>query len=296
MSDSLLEPKIAAQNSAQPAPFYQDEDIIDLKEIFRLLYKRRVMIITITTLCTLIALVYLLMLPNQYTATVVIAPVSQEQNPLKSSLGGLASLAGVQLGSAASSTQNNLARLKGREFTYKFLEEKQLLPILFGESYEMVKDKPKEQQLWLGYDVLNAARNFQEDKKTGVIQLTIRWTNPSQAADWANWLVKAINEEIRNADVASATVRLQYLQQKLKDIKEIELQESIYKLIENEMKTIMLANVSEEYAFRVLDKAISPEVKSGPARSRMLILYCLVSFLISVALVYVLDFFEKNKK
>ena len=297
MSDTLLDTKIDFQkNPTQINQSYQDEDIIDLREIFAILYKRRILIIALTFLMTLMALIYVKLLPNQYTATVVIAPVTQEQNGLKSSLGGLASLAGVQLGATASPTQNNLARLKGRDFTYKFLEDNQLIPLLFGEDYEAIKNKPKERQLWAAYNIFNAIRSIKEDKKTGVIEISIQWFDAKQAADWANLLVKEMNEEIRLSDVTSANLRLKYLQEKLKSTKEIDLQEVTYNLIENEMKTVMLADVNVDYAFKILDKAIVPEEKSGPARSRMLILYSLVSCLISVALVYILDFLAKIKK
>lgn len=295
MSDTLLDTKPDTQkNPAQINQYYQDEDIIDLREIFAILYKRRVMIISITTLFTLIALVYLLKLPNQYTATVVIAPVTQEQNGLKSSLGGLASLAGVQLGATASPTQNNLARLKGREFTYKFLEEKQLMPVLFGESYDAIKAKTKEQQLWQAYDIFNGIRSIKEDKKTGVIEIIIQWFDAKQAADWANLLVKQMNEEIRLSDVTSANLRLKYLQEKLKSTKEIELQEATYKLIENEMKTVMLADVNEDYAFKVLDKAIMPEKKSGPKRLVISVLSGIFSFFFVLIVVLSYDSFNQR--
>ena len=45
------------------------------------------------------------------------------------------------------------------------------------------------------------------------------------------------------------------------------MQRSLYSLIENETKTLMLANARAEYAFTVIDPAVPPERKISPHRS-----------------------------
>ncbi len=47
----------------------------------------------------------------------------------------------------------------------------------------------------------------------------------------------------------------------------MELQRSIYSLIESEIKKVMIANGSDEFAFRVVDPARVPEQRVSPKRA-----------------------------
>ena len=53
----------------------------------------------------------------------------------------------------------------------------------------------------------------------------------------------------------------------------------IYNLIEEQTKNIMLANVREEYAFKIVDPAIVPEIRVRPARRKIAIMGLLVGLL-----------------
>ena len=57
-----------------------------------------------------------------------------------------------------------------------------------------------------------------------------------------------------------------YLQQQLGRTGSIEIQQSIYRLIESNTKTIALANAREDYAFRIIDPAVTPERRVRPKR------------------------------
>ena len=87
-----------------PPQYYAPEDEIDLRELFGVLWKGKWWIIGITALFAIASISYALWLPNEYKATAIVAPASEQGggglSKMAGQLGGLASLAGVNLGSS----------------------------------------------------------------------------------------------------------------------------------------------------------------------------------------------------
>jgi len=64
---------------------------------------------------------------------------------------------------------------------------------------------------------------------------------------------------MRRRAIEEAETSLRYLNRELEKAKSVEVQQAIYRLIETQVKKIMLANVREEYAMRVIDPAFVPD-------------------------------------
>ena len=61
-----------------------DNEEIDLKEIFLVLWKGKYLIITAFILSSLLSVSYALSLPNIYKSSAILAPVSHDKNSLNS--------------------------------------------------------------------------------------------------------------------------------------------------------------------------------------------------------------------
>ena len=82
------------------------EDEIDLIELIKKVYKEKKLIFKVTLFAVVFGVVYALFQPNEFTSTTTFIP--QLSSGLKtggSSLGGLASLAGIDLGGMESSSE-----------------------------------------------------------------------------------------------------------------------------------------------------------------------------------------------
>lgn len=219
-----------------------------------------------------------------YRAQALMIPVTDNAgksglSSLASQFGDLASLAGADLSGSNSGKNEAIALLRSRAFTEKFLREENLLPELYADKWDAVNKTWKvtnEEEiptLWHGFNFFDSTIRFiEEDKKTGLLTLAIEWKDPKQAAIWANMLVKRLNYETRERTITEAKKSLSYLDQELAKNSSVELQQVIYRLIENQIKTIMLANVRDEYAFKVIDPpAIAPKgAYIKPKRSLLL--------------------------
>ncbi|WP_337114703.1 GNVR domain-containing protein [Pseudoalteromonas sp. Hal040] len=67
----------------------------------------------------------------------------------------------------------------------------------------------------------------------------------------------------------------------------------LYKLIEEQAKTIMFANVRDEYVFKVIDAPVIPEIKAKPKRALICILGAFIG--LTIGLIYILaEFFIRR--
>ena len=65
---------------------------------------------------------------------------------------------------------------------------------------------------------------------------------------------------MRDKAIEEARKSLTYLQKELTKTNIVELQGSIYRLMENQVHRIMLASVREEFGFKVIDPARIPDI------------------------------------
>lgn len=199
---------------------------------------------------------------------------------LAGQFGGLASLAGVRLGSDNTDKDVAMSLLTGREFLGKFVEQEQLLPILFANRWDASKRQWRTS--WFQAEpptIDDAVKLLQkrvvtvaEDRRTGLIRLNVEWRERTQSAAWANKLISNVNEEMRARATVDARRNQEYLRQQLKGTDVFELSQAVYRLLEVELKNEMVASVTTEYAFKVVDPAKTPQQKDFVRPRRVLLI------------------------
>lgn len=289
-----------------PPMAYNAEDEISLIDLWRVLMARKWMIFWVTTLFTVGAVVYALVAPEIYKAEATLAPVKSEGGGRMASLaaqfGGIASLAGVELGGGGSPTEEAIAILNSRRFINGFVRDEQLMSVLFEESWDSVRkqwntevadDPPGD---WEAYELFSGIVNAASDKKSGMVALSIEWKDPQLAAEWVNKLVIRLNLYLKKQSVDQAEKSIQYLKEQLATTSVVDMQQILYRLIEKQSNTIMLANVQEEFAFRVIDPAVVPEVRSKPKRKLIVVLGGVLGGMFSVFLAFFLNFLSNQRE
>jgi uncharacterized protein involved in exopolysaccharide biosynthesis len=189
--------------------------------------------------------------------------------------GGLASLAGIDIqGMAPQSTDESIEILRSRNFTERFIVDNKLMPVLFPGKRE------KPPTMWDAYKRFNGIRKVAKDSTTGFFKLSIEWTDPKLAASWANELVARLNAHMRARTIEEATRSVGYLQEQLEATVVTERRQMLVRLMENETQKIMLARAQDDFAVRVLDRAVAPQEKVAPKRLLILISALLAGLLI----------------
>ena len=265
---------------------HSDFDIIDLT---RLLWSRRYLICGVALLVGIIAVAASFLLPNVYRAQVLMAPAVQEDDlGALGDLGGLASLAGVTL-PGSGNQEEDLAILTSRGFLWEFVDERNLLPVLFEDEWDaeaaqwIESDEDDQPSRWDAYRLLSEdVLNVSTDRKTGLVTVSVDWTDPGLAAEWANALVAELNSYLRETTIERSESNLDYLRAELERTQVAELSQTLYRLIAKEQRDAMLANTQQEFAFRILDPAAAPDRKVRPSRA---LIGILTTFLVGLAMV-----------
>jgi uncharacterized protein involved in exopolysaccharide biosynthesis len=247
---------------------------IDLRTLLRLVWERRLLVMVIVAGFAGAAAAASFLITPIYRATTVAVPVEVDKGALGfdsalSQFGGLAALAGISLDSASTAVEETLAVLRSRRFTEEFIRDKDLLHILFTEEQLLEEDGPG---LFEAYRIFNQeVRVVSRDTRSGLVSIQIEWKDPVLAAEWANTLVGRINTEMQNRAITEANESLGFLERELSTTTIVDTRDAIGRLIESQVNQRMLANVTEEYALRVVDEALPPDI-DDPVRPQRLFL------------------------
>jgi uncharacterized protein involved in exopolysaccharide biosynthesis len=212
-----------------------------------------------------------------YRGTTVLARAESEKNSMRSglssalsSMSGFAALAGLGLGGNDDVIEESLAVLKSRHFTEEFIQDNNLMPVLFPKLWDAraghwkagIKKIPT---IGKGFEAFDRIRKIERDSKSGLITLRVDWKDPVVAADWANRLPERLNTEMRDRARTQAEGSLGYLQKEYADTADVPTREAISHLIEGQIKRKMLADVTTEFALHFVDRAI-PADPDEPVR------------------------------
>jgi uncharacterized protein involved in exopolysaccharide biosynthesis len=271
------------------------DDELDIYRLIQLIWMRRWLVITLTALFVVGAVVLALRTEPVYRAQIVVTEVRESGSmggvagTLLAQFGGLANLAGLNIGSGDAANRNNSALLKSRYLAEEFVRRYELADELFRKA----RVKPT---LWRAVEAFRGGvMTISEDIRQSKLTVAVEWTDPALAARWANDYVALANEIVRTRALDEATRNIAYLNTQIAQTRVLELQKVMYLLVQNEMKTLMLANARSDYAFAVVDPAVVPELRVRPARTLMVLTGGVMGFVFSVIIVLALYFFRREK-
>jgi uncharacterized protein involved in exopolysaccharide biosynthesis len=280
-----------------------DEDEIDLLELIRTLLQAWKTIVGITIVCVGLAVAYARHAPEVFIAETLLAPASEEDSGVSSALsqfGGLAAIAGISIPSD-SNVEQVVATLKSRKFLSQYINRQNLLPVLFEEIWDaekevwLIETSDSEPTLQSGVNAFRGNLSVDEDKKSGLINLSISWKDPVVAAEWANDIVKQLNEQLREKAIADSQKRVGYLEQELAKTTLQDMRTVLYNLLESEKQKAMLANVNEDFALEVIDPAVAPETREKPKRKFIVALGGVCGGFLGIFAVFFAQFLRKLK-
>jgi uncharacterized protein involved in exopolysaccharide biosynthesis len=317
-------------------PTVAADDEIDLKELFLAIWQGKWLIIIITTLFAVGGVLYALSQANTYKAEVLLAPAEAEGGGgLGGQLGGLASLAGVNIGGGEGGVKvEALAVLQSRKFINTFITKHDLLVELIASKkwLEATKAWDSDTQSWnespakhiIDSELFNIENNdwevdkesrlslkptlweankafkqlitVSEDRENGMVTIGITHHSPVIAQKWTDLLVVEINAWMKNKKLTETDKNIGYLKEKLEQTAIAEVRMVFFQMIEEQLKNKMLAEVQDEFVFKVIDPAVIPEEKAGPKRALICVLATMLGGILSVLIVLIRHFFKKPEE
>ena len=305
-----------------PAQPPQDDEI-DPKELFMSIWQDKWLIIAITALFSIGGALYALSQPNTYKADAILASANDNNSgglaDMASQFGGLASLAGVNLGGATDDKAKALAILQSRQFLNAFINKYDLLvPLMAGTEWNQSTDtlvidpelynEQSNQWLnddegvslkptnWEAYKAFKAILSVSERQDNGLVTVSITYFSPNIAKNWVDQLVHELNAWMKQGSLEDTRRNISYLEQQINNTNISDMQSVFYLLIEEQTKNLMLAQVQEEFAFKTLDPAVVPEEKAGPKRALICIIATLLGGMLGVFIVLIRHAFSNKKE
>ncbi len=313
-----------AQFTQYPNQQLKADDEIDLRELFSVIWQGKWLIIAITAVFAIGSVIYAINQPNIYKSEALLAPAESEQGgglaALAGQFGGLASMAGINLGGGGGvdKTQMAIEVMKSRQFTSQFIQKHKILPDLMAvdkwnmsdnsitydeELYNLsantwvrevnapFKPEPSMQE---AYKVFTQLVSVNSAKDTGMVTISVEHLSPAVAQQWVTWLIEDINSVMKERDVDEANRSSEFLTKQIASTNVADIRSILYKLIEEQAKTIMFAEVRDEYVFKTIDPALMPEEKAGPKRALICVLGTLLGGMLAVMLVLIRHFVKKE--
>ena len=298
------------------------DDEIDLSELWRAVWAGKFTIIAISFIFAVASIMFALSKPNVYKASAILAPASAEGGGglagLAGQFGGLASMAGINLGgSGGDKTALALEILKSRSFIENYIAKHELLvPIMAGKNWNMATDnlifddelydsvnniwlrevkppKKVEPSSWEAYKNFSKLLSVSQDKTTSMVTIGIEYFSPTMAQQWLTWLISDINDFMRDQDQKEAQASIDYLTQQLENIQVTTMETVFYQLVEEQTKSMMLTKVKAEYVLKTIDPPQVPDEKAGPKRALIVILGTMLGGMLSVLIVLIRYFSKK---
>lgn len=277
--------------------FLEGENI-DLGLLGVLLWQGKWWILGICIVFGIVAAGYALSLPNIYQSKGIYASSEKETGigSFAGQYGSLAAIAGLNIGGTETSiVEQALALVKSRPFLESVIRKYELKSLILGvREWDRATDNlvwddkiyNHSQKIWLGeatlegsfeptdfqaYVVFSAMIDVSRDSKTGLISIAVQYYSPNVAALWVELLVQELNQHFQRRDVSEAKKGIEFLEMKISETGVSEMQAVFYRMIESQTKTMMLAQVREEYLLKTVVAPVPAEIQSSPARKAIVI-------------------------
>lgn len=236
---------------------------LDIQAYLRKLWKVRFQFIVTNLVGTGIAVALILLLAKPYYDAYIVILQDYGSKSAASRLGGLAALAGVNLGDEASAADVYKSLLSSetvieevvnaKYYSTRFPDSINLYTFFEIKSDRELDSVYQERKLFLDiYRTMKAATFIAIDSKTKILTVSVRTSEPQMSSAIVNNLVLSLDTYVRTKRKSNATMQLTYLERRVSQVND-----SLF-IVENALKDFLSGN-------RVITQ--SPQL--GLARSRL---------------------------
>ena len=302
-----------------------DNNDLDLREIFKALWLGKYTVVSVTALFIIVSVIYSLSLPNIYHSRAILSPVGESSgngmSQVMKNMGGLASLAGVNLpsGDSGSKTLQAIEKLNTLSFFENNILPNIHLPDLMAiESWDaktndIIYDPEiydEDTKTWTreysypetlipsaqeSFDVFGAENLVVfQDIDTGFVSITVKHQSPHVAQSWADLIVSQLNYFFRAKSKLEAEAAMDYLNMQMAQTSFSEIKLVIAQLLQQKMQQLTLIEASDFYVFEYIDPPAVMENKSEPSRAAICIIGAILGGLLG-CLIAVVRYYSTDK-
>jgi uncharacterized protein involved in exopolysaccharide biosynthesis len=178
-----------------------------------------------------------------------------------------------------------LARLNSRDFLVRFLDEHNVYRHFYPEQWLESEGRWVEGFAPDVGEVVtlfrDQVRSIVRNEETDIVMVNMTWADSAVARDWANQYVHSFNEFMRERTMKDVARKQRFLERELRRSDVLEIQQSLYRLIEAQTAIAMLASAREEYVLEIIDPAALPYRSFTMSRKKRIVLGAIAGTLLA---------------
>lgn len=304
-----------------------DPDEINLLDYWRVIWGGKILLLLIVIVSSFTTAFVSLRMPNIYQATATITIVNQGAGGLPSLTQQLGGLAGISLPNPPLSSEI-ISLLKSNILREKIIEKYNLLTILFSEQWDEEKKtwkkgersilnlefplqkltraiapgNPKDAMkkndaphIWDGLRRLSSIVKVNNNVRENSITISVEFPDQVMAAKMANYFLTTLNDYMTGEAKRVARINMKYLEQQVDKTADPFIKQKIYALIAQQIETSMMAEVKENFAFKMIDPPKEPDQKIKPNRASMVMLSFVVSLFLGIFALFFRAYLRKSR-
>ncbi len=268
---------------------YDDEiNLADYINVLKKHYRLIAIVVAVTVLATGIISFNS---PKIYQATAAIMSASSAGQ--QSSASAIAMQFGIS--TAPSSNVSEIKRLlESNILMERVIKRYNLLPVFFKK--EALKEMPEASKIWNGIRYLKGIYKVNYNQKEGIIELSAEFKDPKIAADIITFVLTELTDYMSSEAKRVAETNKAYLESLIDKNTDPLIGQKIYYLIARQIETAMMAEVKENFAFKILDPPKVPDRKIRPKVRQNIMLAFVTSLFGAVFLAFFIEYFQRQKE
>jgi hypothetical protein len=227
-------------------------------------------------------------------------------------LGGLASIAGINISSVGIQGPMYINTIRSRSFLKHLLsvDENVLPSLVAAESYDKESKKLKfnsdvydaANKKWLStkpthiqiFGTYMRAVNIDSYEHQQGMTVTVEHISPIFAYEFLDLIIREADSLLRQRDMQRSSEALEYLTSELSKTSLLNMKSSINQLILSQLQTQMMTKVGSNYAVNVTDPPFIPISTSKPSRSLIRLMGITLGLVVGILLVVFRHYFALN--
>ena len=255
----------------------KENEYIDFSELSSLIWKSKYLYLSVFLISYIFGSIYVNSLTPIYKSSALVKPAdsSSISSSNSSQINILANIIGGRGSAEINKTSLALEMLTSRSFFNSFYENDELMTDLIAfekyssgkksdsyrknllDEFNLLKTKPSIDS---SHGRFLSHLEFTRDE-VGLITITINHPSPLIAYKWNVWLFNALDQYIRDREKLKAEKSVVFLENKINEVRNIELQRGLSNMIQSQLGTLLLAEVSDNFVFEIID---DPFIASSP--------------------------------
>lgn len=293
-----------------------EENRFSFQGILEIFIINKSFVIFASLLIAILSLNYALGLPNIYSAEAVLVPSKQADRGSGASMGGggsnIAELVGLSSGSSSDRTSVSLKVLESKDFfsnyynSFYYLSRLNAVKSFNSSTNKIVFDEEKidiKTGQWISgmKPTFEAAHtNFlgilsiDHDRLDGFITLTLDHQSPVFAKIWLEKIISDLNNLVKSIETIEAKNSSEYLIEQLSGSDVYQLNTIFSAMLVEATETLMLSEISDQFALSYIDKPRIPQRKSKPSRAFVSIFLFVIGISLISIFLLVISSLEKK--